>query len=123
MKSDDVSHIPKDPDGRSCPRLSLQPPLRLELVRVLAPEGLVPITRGNGNEDDGATGDRHFVDNLSGSRRDRISERDHVIVNGLLQNVERDRMIPQNFLFPRTTRQFTSGVWEWVRQTLIYAFK
>ena len=84
---------------------------------------ILPVTGGNGNEDDGATRDWDFADNLSRSSRDRVGRRDHVIINGLLQNVERDRVIPQDFLFPQTVRQFAPGVWKWAQQALIYAFK
>jgi len=49
-----VLHIREDSDGRSFPRLSLQPPLRLELMRVFTPEGLIAIktqTNGFSNRD------------------------------------------------------------------------
>ena len=42
-EASDISHICEDPDVRSLPRLSLQPPLGLELVCVFTPEGLIPI--------------------------------------------------------------------------------
>ena len=48
----DVSHIREDSDVRSFPRLSLQPPLRLELMRVFTPEGLIAIkTQTNDSSD------------------------------------------------------------------------
>ena len=38
-----VLHICEDSDGRSFPQLSLQPPLMLELVRILTPKDLIAI--------------------------------------------------------------------------------
>jgi len=126
----DASHIREDSNVWPLPWLSLQTPLRLKLVRVFTPEDLVPIkpkpavsvtragewdvgltgNRHNGNDHGQSPGNRDFGENLSGNRRDGVEEQQHVIVNDLLQDVERDRMELQVFLLARTTRQFVSRV-------------
>ena len=70
------------------------------------------MTGSNANDRGQPPGHWDLDENLSGSRRDGIEERQHVVVDGLLQDVERDRMEPQVFLLARTTRQFVSRVWE-----------
>jgi len=65
---------------------------------------------GNGNDYGQSPGNRDLGENLSGNGRDGAEERQDVVVNGLLQDVERDRMEPQVLLLARTTRQFVSRV-------------
>ena len=55
----------------------------------------------NGDDHGQSPGNRNLGENLSGNGRDGIEERQYVVVNGLLQDVERDRMEPQVLLLAR----------------------
>ena len=67
------------------------------------------MTDSNGNNHGQSPGNRDFGENLSGNGRDGVEERQHVVINGVLQDVERYRMEPQVLLLARTTRQRVSS--------------
>ena len=60
-----------------------------------------PVTGSDRNNHGQSPGNRDFGENLSGNGRDGAEERQYVVVNGLLQDVERDRMEPQVLLLAR----------------------
>jgi len=59
------------------------------------------VTGSNGDDHGQSPGNRDLGENLSGNGRDGIEERQHVVVNGLLQDIERNWMEPQVFLLAR----------------------
>ena len=58
---------------------------------------------GSNKDDHGQSpGNRDLGENLSESCRDGVEQRQHIAVNCLLQDVERDRMEPQGLLLAQT---------------------
>ena len=55
----------------------------------------------NGEDHGQSPGNRNLGENLSRNGRDGAEERQRVVVNGLLQDVERDRIEPQVLLLAR----------------------
>ena len=56
------------------------------------------MTGSNGDDHDQSPGNRDLGENFSGNGRDEVEERQRVVVNGLLQDVECNRMEPQVLL-------------------------
>jgi len=59
------------------------------------------MTDSNGNDHSQSPWNRDLGEDLAGNRRDGIEEWHHVVVDSLLQDVERDRMEPQVVLLAR----------------------